>query len=233
MATAAELYALQEIDIALDRDVARLAEIEDGLRESEELVQTRQLHEEKAQVVAERRARQKELEWAVDEVRAHASQVEAKLYDGSVRNPKELSDLQADLLSLQGQTRKREDTLLGLLVELDDAESEMKQADTAYAETHARWQAAQEELRTEKNRIEPEIQQLQVRRSDRSGAIDGAALSLYKLLRERRGGQAVAKVERGMCQGCRITLPMSVLQKARTALELVQCVSCERVLLVN
>ena len=233
MATAAELYALQEIDIALDRDVARLAEIEDGLRESEELVQTRQLHEEKAQVVEELRTRQKELEWAVDEVRAHASQVEAKLYDGSVRNPKELSDLQADLLSLQGQTRKREDTLLGLLVELDDAESEMKQADTAYAETHARWQAAQEELRTEKNRIEPEIQQLQVRRSDRSGAIDGAALSLYKLLRERRAGQAVAKVERGMCQGCRITLPMSILQKARTALELVQCVSCERVLFVN
>ena len=233
MATAAELYALQEIDIALDRDMARLAEIEDGLQESEELVQTRQLHEEKAQVVEELRTRQKELEWAVDEVRAHASQVEAKLYDGSVRNPKELSDLQADLLSLQGQTRKREDTLLSLLVELDDAESEMKQADTAYAETHARWQAAQEELRTEKNRIEPEIQQLQVRRSDRSGAIDGAALGLYKLLRERRGGQAVAKVERGMCQGCRITLPMSILQKARTALELVQCVSCERVLLVN
>ena len=233
MATAAELYALQEIDIALDRDMARLAEIEDGLQESEELVQTRQLHEEKAQVVAELRARQKELEWAVDEVRAHASQVEAKLYDGSVRNPKELSDLQADLLSLQGQTRKREDTLLSLLVELDDAESEMKQADGAYAETHAKWQAAQEELRTEKSRIEPEIQELEVKRSDRSGAIDGAALSLYKLLRERRGGQAVAKVERGMCQGCRITLPMSILQKARTALELVQCVSCERVLFVN
>ncbi len=233
MAIAAELYALQEIDLALDRDVARLAEIEDGLRESEELVQTRQLQEEKAQAVTELRARQKELEWDVDEVRAKASEVEAKLYGGTVRNPKELSDLQADLSALQSQTRKREDTLLGILVELDDAESELKRADSAYAETRAKWQAEQEELRTEKSQIEPEVQLLEVRRSDRSGAIDGAALSLYKLLRERRGGQAVAKVERGMCQGCRITLPMSILQKARTALELVQCVSCERVLFVN
>jgi predicted nucleic acid-binding Zn-ribbon protein len=43
----------------------------------------------------------------------------------------------------------------------------------------------------------------------------------------------VAHVERGMCKGCRITLPMSVLQKARAGVGLVQCVSCERILLVN
>jgi predicted nucleic acid-binding Zn-ribbon protein len=36
-----------------------------------------------------------------------------------------------------------------------------------------------------------------------------------------------------MCQGCRITLPTSMLQKARAGLGLVQCVSCERILLVS
>jgi len=43
----------------------------------------------------------------------------------------------------------------------------------------------------------------------------------------------VVKVERGMCQGCRISLPMSVLQKARSGFDVVQCVSCERILYVS
>jgi predicted nucleic acid-binding Zn-ribbon protein len=52
-------------------------------------------------------------------------------------------------------------------------------------------------------------------------------------LLERRQGRAVAKVERGMCGGCRISLPMTVLQKARSGLDVVQCVSCERILYVS
>jgi predicted nucleic acid-binding Zn-ribbon protein len=43
----------------------------------------------------------------------------------------------------------------------------------------------------------------------------------------------VAVVERGLCQGCRISLPMSVVQKARAGAGLVKCVSCERILLVS
>ena len=63
--------------------------------------------------------------------------------------------------------------------------------------------------------------------------MDLAALSLYRALRERRQATAVAVVERGLCQGCRISLPMSVVQKARAGAGLVQCVSCERILLVS
>jgi len=40
-------------------------------------------------------------------------------------------------------------------------------------------------------------------------------------------------VEQGLCQGCRISLPMSIVQKARAGVGLVQCVSCERILLVS
>lgn len=233
MTSAAELYALQEIDLALDRARARLADIEAELGESEELVEARRRAEEKRQVVAALRSQQADLEWAVDEVRAKASEVEKKLYGGSVRNPKELEDLQADLSSLQAQIRKREDALLALLVELEEAEAPFREAASTYSDLEARWREAQQALEVEKGEIEPEVERLQEKQAKQSDGIDRAALNLYRLLRERRGGQTVAKVERGMCQGCRITLPMSVLQKARAGLGLVQCVSCERILLVS
>jgi len=233
MTTAAELFALQEIDLALDRVTARLAEIEEALAEPDELLDARRVVEEKAAAAAALRARQKDLEWAVDEARRKAAEVEGKLYGGSIRNPKELADLQADLTSLQAQVRKREDDLLSLLVELEDAEAELAQAQATCAALEAQWEDQRQRLLQEKAELEPEVERLDALRRERSSGADRSVLGLYQTLRERRGGRAVAKVERGMCQGCRITLPMSVLQKARAGLGLVQCVSCERILLVS
>jgi len=233
MTTAAELYSLQEIDLALDKSVARLAEIECELGESEELIAARQVTSEKEDAAAQIRSKQTDLEWSVDEVQGKASAVEVKLYGGSVRNPKELSDLDADLRSLKTQVLKREDALLTLLVELEDAESEFKIAQAAFAEIEEQWRDGQDQLNREKMEIEPDIERLRSSRDKESARVDRAALSLYQALRQRRAGLAIARVERGMCQGCRITLPVSVLQKARSGMSLVQCVSCERMLLVS
>ncbi|HEU4758666.1 MAG TPA: hypothetical protein VFT91_01675 [Dehalococcoidia bacterium] len=233
MTTPADLHALQETDVALDRALARLVEIEEALGESEEVGEARGWVEEKRGRVSTLRARQTDEEWAVEEVRGKGGEVERKLYGGSVRNPKELEDLQADLAAIQGQVRRREDALLATLVEMDEAEGELRAAETELAALEGQWRAGQDALEAEKARLEPEVEQLQAKRSKQAEGMDRATVSLYQLLRERRGGQAVARVERGMCQGCRITLPMSLLQKARTGVGLVQCVSCERILLVN
>jgi predicted nucleic acid-binding Zn-ribbon protein len=233
MTAATELFALQEVDLALDRARARLQEIEEGIQETEELIEARQLRDEKAEVVAGFRARQRELEWEVDEVRAKASEMEAKLYGGTVRNPKELSDLDADVRALKGQASRREDVLLSLMEEVEAAEAELGSVEADCSRIEAEWEANRESMLREKADIEPEVERLEAQRAAQIAGIDRATIGLYQMLRERRGGHAVARVERGMCQGCRITLPMSVLQKTRTGAGLVQCVSCERILLVN
>ncbi|MCK4696871.1 MAG: hypothetical protein KAT53_01045, partial [Dehalococcoidia bacterium] len=74
---------------------------------------------------------------------------------------------------------------------------------------------------------------LEQKGKDLAGKLDASSLELYQALRRKRHGRAVAKVEQGMCQGCRIALPMSELQRARLGQELVQCSSCERILYVS
>ncbi|MFQ5473512.1 MAG: zinc ribbon domain-containing protein, partial [Dehalococcoidia bacterium] len=95
------------------------------------------------------------------------------------------------------------------------------------------WEEDQKRLKAEKADLEPEIERLRAARESESAGLDRAALALYQALRERRAGTAVAIVERSMCGGCRITLPTSILKKARAGNELVQCVSCERMLVVT
>jgi predicted nucleic acid-binding Zn-ribbon protein len=233
MTTAPDVLALQETDQALDRARARLTDVEAQMGESDGLITARQAVAERQELVTQLRSRLHDAEWSVDDAREKASEVEGKLYGGTIRNPKELADLDADLSSLKTQVARREDTLLGLLVEIEEAEALLGAAQSALTETETVWQQDQEAFLKEKSRLEPEIAALESRRRDQLPAIDSSSLRLYQLLRDRHRGQAVAGVERGMCQGCRITLPMSLLQKARSGVGLVQCVSCERILLVS
>ncbi len=233
MTTAAELYALQEIDLAIDDAVARLTEVEAQLGETEDLINARERVGPCRERVGQLRESRKDLDWEAEEVRGKAAGIEKKLYGGGVSNPKELEDLEADLASLRRQLGKREDALLEVMLELDEAETALKDAETALAAVEDSWKADQASLGETQATLKEEIESLEAKRARQVDGMDAAALSTYQELRERRQGTAVAIVERGLCQGCRISLPMSVLQKARAGLGLVRCVSCERILLAS
>jgi predicted nucleic acid-binding Zn-ribbon protein len=233
MTNAAELYALQEIDLAIGGRTVRLVTIEQQLEEPEELIAARQQTAEKQEGLEQPKEEQKGLERRVGEVRGKATQIEARLYGGSIRNPKELQDLQADLNALQSQVRRREDELLTLMMQVEEAEAELRAAGTALATAEDDWQGTQTALLAEKSRLEGEVTELEDRRRRQAGHYRPGELTLYDLLRERKEGRAVAKVEQGMCGGCHITLPMSLLQKTRTGLGTAQCPRCERILYVS
>jgi predicted nucleic acid-binding Zn-ribbon protein len=230
MADISGLLALQDTDLALDKARARLAEIEDSLGESEELIDARAVVDEKAAAAHELKVQQKDAELAIDEIRTKAADIEKKLYSGQVKNPKELEDLDLDLKSLRENIRRREDDLLVVLEQVETADGELREATEHRDRLDSEWKSSQESMLAEKSTIEPEVEHLQAARDEQATDFERTVISLYDLLRDRRGGQAVARVERGMCQGCRITLPVSVLQRARSSNGVVQCVSCERIL---
>ena len=233
MTIAADLYALQETDSAIDAAKASMAELEEQLGESEELIAGRQAVEEERDALKSLTGQQREMEWQVDDLRGRLSDVEGKLYGGTVRNPKELTSMQEEANILRGQFRRQEDELLDLMVRVDERQAAARGAEESLAEVEARWGEDQKELVSRKERLEDELAGLEERRQRQSGLMEAKALALYDTLRERRQGRAVAKVERGMCQGCRISLPMTILQKARSGFDVVQCVSCERILYVS
>lgn len=233
MTSAAELFALQETDLAIDSAVARLTDVEAQLGETEELLNAREQVDEWRGRVREIEERQKGLDWDAEEMRGKVAEIEKKLYGGTLRNPKELEDFDADLTSLRGQLGKREDALLDVMLELDEAEKALKDAEGVLTKTEDSWKTEQASLGQTQAALKEQIAALEAKRPRQLDGMDQMALGLYGALRQRRQGTAVAVVERGLCQGCRITLPMSVLQKARAGVGLVQCVSCERILLVN
>ena len=60
--------------------------------------------------------------------------------------------------------------------------------------------------------------------------VEPPLLQRYETLRQAKGGRAVAKVERDLCQGCRMSLPTQLRQRVRSGRQAVNCSSCGRML---
>ena len=81
---------------------------------------------------------------------------------------------------------------------------------------------------SEMERLKTTLADLKAKRQRLAGEIDSEAFEFYQSLRKGKG-IAVARVEQGICRGCRISLPTTDLQQARSG-NLVPCSSCGRIL---
>ena len=233
MTTVADHYLLQEMDIEMQAKQAALDDVEARLGESEELEETRREVEETRHRLREAQKKQREAEWTVEEVRVKIQPLEKKLYGGTVKNPKELVGFQQDVDSLKARQRELEDRALEAMSAAEEVEKALAEAERRLLDMETGWQAEQESLRQQRDVLRQEIQELEQSRSGQEATIDAEMIRQYESLRALHQGRAVAKVERGICQGCRITLPMHVLQRARRGNHLVQCTSCERILYLS
>jgi len=228
-----QLYELQEVDLEIEAKREALSRVESRLGESEALVEARLSLAREEQDLAELQRNQRLGEWELEDLRVKVAGLEEKLYGGSVKNPKELASLQEQVESLKRKRRALEDKVLDIMTEVETMQQRLIVRSGEVERLERDWREEQASLEREKAELTAALAMLDQKRKDLMSRIDAASLELYQALKDKRQGRAVAKVERGMCQGCRIVLPMSELQRARMGQELVQCSSCERILYVS
>lgn len=233
MSRARQLYELQAVDLEIEARREALVRVESRLGQSGALVEIRAALAREEERLAELERSQRLGEWEVEDLRSKAALLEQKLYGGSVRNPKELVSLQQQVEFLKATKRRQEDSVLDIMTQVEATQSRVATIRRELERMEGNWREEQSSLSREQAELTASLASLEQRREDLVARIDGASLELYQDLRMKRQGRAVAKVEQGMCQGCRIVLPMTELQRARIGQELVQCSSCERILYVS
>jgi predicted nucleic acid-binding Zn-ribbon protein len=228
-----QLYELQEVDLEIDAKRETLSEVLSRLGESEVLDEVRLSLARDEEKLVELQRTQKEVEREVEDLQAKAAMATDKLYGGTVKNPKELTSLQEQLSNFKRKIGDGDDKTLDIMSEVEAAQKEVSLKRNEVTKIEEEWQAEQASLSQEQTELSVALTTLEPRRKELASRLDTLSLELYEDLRQKRQGRAVAKLERGMCQGCRIALPMSELQRARMGQELVQCGSCERILYVS
>ena len=224
------LYELQEIDLELERKSEALKQVEERLGKDEALAQARTALAEDKGRVADLERRQRAAEWDVDDLGAKITPLEEKLYGGSVRNPKELLSMEQELESLKARRREREDQLLDIMEEVELARKQFRAKSAEVEELEQEWRRDQERLMQEQEQLRSDLAALEQGREPVLAQIDSISFELYQALRQEKQGLAVVKVKQGRCQGCRIILPMSKLQRPKVGQEPVRCSNCGRIL---
>ena len=230
---ARKLYELQEIDLEIDAKNEALTLVVSRLGDSEALAEARVSLATEEERLVELERSQRDVEREVEDLRSKVALLEEKLYGGSVKNPKELASLQEQVEHLKRKRRGQEDEVLGIMTEVEAMQKNLSLKSAEVSRIDEDWRAEQAALSGEQVELGAALADLDQKRKDLISRIDAASLELYQGLRRKRQGRAVAKVEQGMCQGCRIALPLNVLQRARIGQELVQCSSCERILYLS
>ena len=228
-----QLYELQMADLEIDEKTEELARVESQLQEPEWLLEARERLGATREKLVSLRKRQRELEYSSDDLRLKIAEFEKKLYGGSVRNPKELSSLQQEADVLKKKRSEVEDSLLGLMLELEELEQESGAEISELDQLESRWRGEHEQLDAERERLSQALAKLGERRAILVERIPESDYRLYAALRKERAGKAISRVERSMCTGCRITMSSREIQRARTSPEPVRCGSCGRVLYVT
>jgi predicted nucleic acid-binding Zn-ribbon protein len=230
MMRTADLWRLQEIDSALDARRATVEEAQSRIGESEQIAELRAALAEKVAAQRAAESAQKDLELQADDLRGKIAPAEEKLYSGAIKNPKELADLQHDIDQHKRQLSEIEDRDIEALSAVETAEQQRQDVEAQLESMEQAWREEQADLSARIDRLTDEIAGFEAERRDQAADIEPEILRTYDHVRRAHQGRGVARLDRNLCLGCRISLPTSTVNKARAGNALVQCPNCERIL---
>ena len=232
MSASLGLFRLQQVDRQIDRALARLDSIQKTLENDKDLKTAQTRYEAANDANLRALHAMKTAEAEVNGLKIKIEQAESSLYGGSVKNPKELQDLQKDIVSLKKHLVTLEERELEAMLVSESAGAELEKSKTDLELIQARLGNEHKKLIDEKNELTRQLESLGQEREASLAPIDVSLLASYEELRKQKRGVAVAEVEDGACASCGTTLNAALQQNARSQ-KLAYCPSCGRILFAN
>lgn len=222
-----QLCDLQVVDQELTDKSSELQQVETKIGQADELDASKAaLAEEQQKLEAVRKAH-KEMEAETRDLDEKLAKLDSQLYAGG-KGSKELTAIQQEIELQKARRKTFDEKSLELMVQVEATQVEVEARSKSLDIQKKEWNAQQRELKKRQAELEASIFKLQEKRAQMATPIGEATLRLYETVRATRS-PAVARVERGMCKGCRLILPVSEWSRVRSG-ALVQCSSCRRIL---
>ncbi len=230
MQTVKRLHDLQRIDLKVDELEGVLADVRARLEDDSAITSAAARLTALSEALDEVGAGRRAAERAIAETQEQLAGIEKKLYGGAITSLDEMTAAEEERKFVVQQLREQEDNLLELMVQTEDAETAQREAREALSDLETGRPAEQAQLRESERHAAADLDERRRQRGHLAPGISADLIALYELLRKTTNGSPVARIERGMCQGCRLTLSTMELQRARGSRTPVRCSSCKRIL---
>jgi uncharacterized protein len=233
--TTSRLLALQAADTAVDRLRARARALQEGGEVAVVRAEADAAEERYGEIrlkLSELDRDQSRLEREIDSMTQKERDENARMYDGSIVNAKELEALQHEITSVRKRRSEREDELLALLELREQLESEATAAEAITATLRTTAQEAAAAAGDELTNVEAELATRSAERRSIESEIEPEVLELYEDLRRLKKGIGAAALVDGVCQACHEQLSSVELDKVKRATGIRRCEHCRRILVV-
>lgn len=230
------LLVVQEHDTAADSLRHRRA----TLPERELLARSEVEIAELAPVLAEARSRRdavsrdvSRLEDEASSAAARAAEVEKTMYSGAISSPRELQAMQADVQQLQRHRSTLEDRELELMERQEALDAEVSELEARDATARASSDRARADLSAKESAIDAELQAELAARTEAAAPLSADLMALYERCRAQAKGIGAARLLGNTCQGCRLTIPASEVDRIRrhaTGNAVLHCDNCGAIL---
>ena len=233
MSASLGLYRLQQVDRQIDRAHTKLDTIRKTLENDNELRESLENFEKTQTEHFHAHHKLKSSSSETETQKIKIEQTESSLYGGNVHNPKELQDLQKEIISLKKYLVTLEERELEAMVAAETTENDLQSARTELEKVQARLGNEHKNLLKEQTSILAELERLTEEREAALAPIDSSLLQTYEALRQQKRGVAIAEISDGACASCGTTLNAALQQSARSPKQLSTCPSCGRILFAN
>ncbi|MDD4859241.1 MAG: hypothetical protein PHR56_03445 [Dehalococcoidales bacterium] len=232
MSVSRQLFHLQELDLEIESHEETLRQKTKLLGDKTVLEQAQGKLNAAQKHLDDLKHEQKSLDEEIEDISGKIKHAEDQLYGGKVGSPKELLNLQHEVNSLKQSRDPLETKDLEMMDKITAAEAGVVAGQAEYKKVETAWQTQQQQLAGEIDQLKSKLAGLNADRRSVLSGIDEQSIAVYDKLRKQKGGQAVAKVEQGICRACRISLSSSEMQQARGS-NLKQCGNCGRILFLS
>ncbi|MGH3478900.1 MAG: zinc ribbon domain-containing protein [Nocardioidaceae bacterium] len=175
---------------------------------------------------------QKKADADVEQVKARRVRDQQRLDAGQVSSPRELEQLQSEIVALDRRIGVLEDAELEIMEQLESLQSELSGVASEAEELAAKSEAVTATRDEAVNELDAAAAEATGERERLVVDIPDQLMAVYERMRAQLGGVGAAALRRRRCEGCRLELTEADLTEIRSAPddEVLRCPECNRIL---
>ncbi|MEU7117165.1 zinc ribbon domain-containing protein [Streptomyces zaomyceticus] len=174
---------------------------------------------------------QTKAEQDVDQVRQRAARDQQRL-DSGAASPKDLENLQRELVSLAKRQGDLEEIVLEVMERRESVQERLTELNERVSAVQAKTEDATVRRDAAEGGIAAEEASVEKERELVAGTVPADLMKLYEKLRVQQGGVGAARLYQRKCEGCHIELNITEVNEVRAAAkdEVLRCENCRRIL---
>ncbi|MBA32224.1 MAG: hypothetical protein CL748_06970 [Chloroflexi bacterium] len=233
MSLSNSLISLQQTDQQLIEKKQTFVTLQNEIQNQGGLIKLRDKCEKQKQQELEAKVEVARLQSEFNTLKSKVSEIEQRLYGGSITNVKELNAIEIEYSSMRRNLAQVEESIPSNEKIAAEANEKFTEYTKQLKENEQDWKLRLVKIHGEAKVIKDEYNNMLIERKKVQSGISKEYLDHYNRISKSNPGSAIVKVDRGVCQGCLVKLPMSELNKIRLSETPITGSCCSRLLIFS